>query len=102
MPAGVSNHWPTLPLARLHHTGPQANWNPPACAKLVTEWNKWVATAPMLLGVDHAAAGTDGHRLYVFGGRHTGSNYPSPGETELVPSLCHSWQAAARLAGAPA
>lgn len=32
-----------------------------------------------LLGVDHAAAGTDGIKFYVFGGRSTGVNRPDPG-----------------------
>ena len=59
--------------------GRRGKRNPVSCAKLVTERNAWFATAPMLLGVDHAAAGTDGRRLYVFGGRNTGVNYPAPG-----------------------
>eukprot|EP00041_Stephanoeca_diplocostata_P033200 m.1091633 g.1091633 ORF g.1091633 m.1091633 type:complete len:478 (+) comp24290_c0_seq7:158-1591(+) len=39
----------------------------------------WTQFADMLIGVDHAAAGTDGAKLYVFGGRSTGVNRPDPG-----------------------
>ena len=35
--------------------------------------NTWASIAPMPLGRNHAAAGTDGRRLYVFGGRGPGS-----------------------------
>lgn len=35
--------------------------------------DQWTLTAQMPLGVNHAAAGTDGRRLFIFGGRDGGN-----------------------------
>ena len=47
----------------------------------------------MLEGVDHAAAGTDGTNMYVFGGRSTGRNAPSAGsnKAQVYNVASNSW-----------
>ena len=49
-------------------------WNPRDCAVYQPGTDTWHAMAPMLRGVDHAATGTDGMHVYVFGGRDSGEN----------------------------
>ena len=39
------------------------------CAKLNPVTRKWTKFPNMLVGVNHQAAGTDGEKMYVFGGR---------------------------------
>ena len=53
----------------------------PATGTDVVETDTWDAAgplAPMPTGVNHAAAVSDGTRLWVFGGRQ-GGNWPQPG-----------------------
>ena len=49
------------------------------CAVYDPDADSWNMLAPMIDGRNHAAAGTDGRRLYVFGGRGPGS-----GDTNMV------------------
>jgi N-acetylneuraminic acid mutarotase len=44
--------------------------------------NQWTELAPMLVGRNSAPAGTDGRRLFVFGGRD-GGDRPHPGLTNV-------------------
>jgi glucose/arabinose dehydrogenase/N-acetylneuraminic acid mutarotase len=65
---------------------------------LTDEWNGAVGgvggapRAPMPVGVNHAAAATDGSRLWVFGGRQ-GGNFPQPGfvNVQVYDPLSDSW-----------
>ncbi len=43
------------------------------CAKYDPQSNSWTLLANMINGRNHAASGTDGSRLFVFGGRGPGS-----------------------------
>ena len=74
--------------------------NPANCARYDPEANTYTAVAPMLHGVDHAAAGTDGERMFVFGGRDSGVNQGGKGLDLLqiyTPSL-DTWQLGPKLA----
>ena len=58
--------------------------NPTDCAR----WDPaggagWAPVAPIPRGVNHAAAGTDGARMYVFGGRDNSCNCVADGLTDL-------------------
>ena len=48
------------------------------CGRFDFGGHTWTILSPMPKGVNHAACGTDGSRLYVFGGRG-GGNVPSVG-----------------------
>ena len=48
--------------------------------------NTWNSIAALPQGVNHAATGTDGKLMYVFGGRG-GGNYPSAGYNYV--QVCH-------------
>ena len=63
------------------------------CYRFDPELNSWTQFADMLDGVDHAAAGTDGIDLYIFGGRSTGRNAPSAGsdKTQVYTVASNSW-----------
>ena len=54
---------------------------------------EWVLVPPMLKGVDHAAAGTDGRRMFIFGGRSTGKNAPSTGskDVQIYDTVTQEW-----------
>lgn len=58
------------------HGAPQ---NPRSCARYTPLLDAWEGVAPMPTGVDHAATGTDGSLLYIFGGRVSGVNENGPG-----------------------
>ena len=75
--------------------GGRTSNNPTACYS----WDPdagggWVELAPMLVGVDHAATGTDGVHMYVFGGRATGRNVPSDGiaRVQVYDSASNNWR----------
>lgn len=53
--------------------------NQRGCGRYDPRSEAWHGMRKLNVGVDHAAAGTDGNRMYVFGGRSTGKNRPSPG-----------------------
>jgi N-acetylneuraminic acid mutarotase len=64
-------------LSSFYHPG-----NPTDCARYSSttgERGTWTAVAPMLVGVDHAAAGSDGRKFYIFGGRSNGVNINDAG-----------------------
>jgi N-acetylneuraminic acid mutarotase len=64
-------------LSSFYHPG-----NPTDCARYSSttgERGTWTAVAPMLVGVDHAAAGSDGSKFYIFGGRSNGVNINDAG-----------------------
>ena len=67
--------------------------NKNGCAMYDPGGGGWTRKASMLRGVDHAAAGTDGEKLYVFGGRHTGVNRPSNGEdyVQIYDPVSDNW-----------
>jgi len=58
---------------------PYDKHNHKECAKYDPRTNRWEFVAGMLLGVNHAAFGTDGQQLYVFGGRTNRVNSPGDG-----------------------
>ena len=49
------------------------------CAKYLVDVNKWSPFRSMLFSVHHAAAGTDGSKMYVFGGRTNNVNKVADG-----------------------
>lgn len=49
------------------------------CSKYSVETNKWANFKTMPLPVHHAAAGTDGFKMYVFGGRSNNMNKVADG-----------------------
>jgi len=49
------------------------------CAKLNPKTQKWSRMASMIVGVNHQAAGTDGKKMYIFGGRTLNENMPGNG-----------------------
>lgn len=55
--------------------------------------NTWATIASMPVGRNHAAAGTDGQKLYIFGGR-TGQNATTIGFTDvqIYDPLSNTWQ----------
>lgn len=58
--------------------------------------NAWTTLAPMPLGRNHAASGTDGSRFYVFGGRD-GGNVVAPGFTtvQIYNPSNNTWESSA-------
>ncbi|MCP3920271.1 MAG: hypothetical protein GY711_32495 [bacterium] len=59
--------------------------------------NTWDANGPltpMPVGVNHAAAATDGRKLYIFGGRQ-GGNFPQPGfdDVQVYDPVTDTWDA---------
>lgn len=53
----------------------------------------WTSLGAMPTGVNHAASGTDGSKLYVFGGRQ-GMNVPQPGfdEVQVYDPVSNTWE----------
>ncbi|MEL6716462.1 MAG: kelch repeat-containing protein, partial [Planctomycetota bacterium] len=53
----------------------------------------WTPLGAMPTPVNHAAAGTDGTRMYVFGGRQ-GNNVPQPGfdDVQIYDPIADSWE----------
>ncbi len=78
----------------------------PNCAVYDPVTDAWSARAPMLTKVNHAAAASDGQRMWVFGGRQ-GGNFPQPGFTnvQVYDPATNSWldsgQAGSSLADMP-
>lgn len=56
----------------------------------------WTSLGSMPLGVNHAAAGTDGARLFVFGGRQ-GANVPQAGfsDVQVYDPIAGTWETSA-------
>ncbi|MGH7593420.1 MAG: Kelch repeat-containing protein [Gemmatimonadales bacterium] len=76
-------------------------------ARLDPHRTSWVSIEPMPLPRNHAAAGTDGRRLYLFGGRGPGSgngNEVANGfaETQIYDPATNRWSVSGRGADAPA
>jgi N-acetylneuraminic acid mutarotase len=67
----------------VHVCGGLAGSTTAACASYQPASNRWMSTAPMLYAVHHAATGTDGRRMYIFGGRNTRKNRPANGIASL-------------------
>ena len=63
------------------------NWLAPGntlgCASLNPSTGVWTLFASMLVGINHQAAGTDGKKMYIFGGRTTRYNRPENGITTV-------------------
>ena len=53
------------------------------CAKFSPYRNRWHGVADMPFGVNHAAAGTNGDLMYVFGGRTKATNSVSDGIKQM-------------------
>jgi N-acetylneuraminic acid mutarotase len=55
--------------------------------------NSWSSIAPMPIGRNHAAAGTDGQKLFIFGGRD-GGNTVSNGfnDVQIYDPVGNTWQ----------
>jgi hypothetical protein len=53
------------------------------CAQYDPAKGEWFARASMPFPVHHAGAGTDGNRMFVFGGRDTNKNRPAQGVSKL-------------------
>lgn len=54
--------------------------NPRNCGSYSPSYGTWdTSVTDMPVGVDHAAAGTDGSKMYIFGGRALGRNVPGAG-----------------------
>jgi N-acetylneuraminic acid mutarotase len=76
-------------------------------ARFDLEREVWSPIAPMPLARNHAAAGTDGARLFVFGGRGPGSgdaNMPANGfaEAQIYDPATDRWTASDGRPGSPA
>lgn len=64
-------------------------YTPPASSSSSgSDRGSWTMVAPMLQGVDHASAGTDGTKLYIFGGRSNGVNVNDAGCVTLIIITC--------------
>jgi N-acetylneuraminic acid mutarotase len=72
---------------------PPFNANPTDCYRFNGDTNSWYQVPDLLVGVNHAAAGTDGNKLYVFGGRDTRANIPANGlaTTQIYDPATMSW-----------
>jgi N-acetylneuraminic acid mutarotase len=77
-----------LACSGLFHRGPNEEYlgtngdagvNPTDCFQYDPSTQGWSRFASMLVGVDHAASGTDGVKMYVFGGRSIGRNIAADG-----------------------
>lgn len=67
----VDGHW-------AHHTS-----NSKECAYYNPDSNAWSAFEDMLVATNHQPAATDGHKMYILGGRTNTINNPGAGINKL-------------------
>lgn len=67
--------------------------NPTDCFSYDPATRHWTRFPSILTGVDHTAVGTDGEKMYVFGGRSIGRNVAGQGLdiTQVYDSATKSW-----------